>query len=183
MGGKSLNRVQLLGNVGKDPELKYTTGGTAVAKFSMATTSSYKGKDGEWQDKTEWHNIVCWARLAEIAGEYVKKGDKLYIEGRMETNSWEDKQSGVKKYMTSVVAGDMILLGDRKGGGAREDRGETRTRRQDGDSDQRRSGGRPVTEDDPIDSSDIPFNLLGRGSENAQLWLGGSKYLRLWTAQ
>jgi single-strand DNA-binding protein len=114
---KSLNKVMLIGNLGKDPEVKFTPGGTAVAKFSLATNERFKDKAGEWQDRTEWHNIVAWQRLAEIVGEYVKKGSKVYIEGRLQTSSWEDKQSGEKKYRTEIIASDLLLLGGRGEGG------------------------------------------------------------------
>ncbi len=113
MAGKSVNKVILLGNLGKDPEVKYTPQGTPVAKFSLATNERYKDKDGNWQDRTEWHNIVVWQRLAEIAGEYLKKGGKVYIEGRLQTRSWDDKTTNQKKYMTEVVASDLVLLGGR----------------------------------------------------------------------
>ena len=121
---KSVNKVILIGNLGKDPEVKYTPQGTAVAKFSLATNERYKDKEGNWQDRTEWHNITCWARLAEIAGEYLKKGRTVYIEGSLRTDSWEDKQTGQKKYMTNVVANDLVLLGGRGesgGGGGGDD--------------------------------------------------------------
>jgi single-strand DNA-binding protein len=108
---KSVNKVILVGNLGKDPEVKFTPSGVPVAKFSLATNERFKDKGGEWQDRTEWHNIVAWQRLAEIIGEYVKKGSKVYIEGRLQTSSWEDKQSGEKKYRTEVVASDLVLLG------------------------------------------------------------------------
>jgi single-strand DNA-binding protein len=114
---KSVNKVILVGNLGKDPEVKFTPSGVPVAKFSLATNERYKDKAGEWQDRTEWHNIVAWQRLAEIVGEYVKKGSKIYIEGRLQTSSWEDKQSGEKKYRTEVVASDLVLLGGRGEGG------------------------------------------------------------------
>lgn len=114
---KSVNKVILLGNLGKDPEVKYTPQGTAVAKFSLATTDRYKDKEGNWQDRTEWHNIVAWQRLAEIAGEYLKKGSKVYIEGAIRTNSWDDKQTGEKKYRTEIVANDLVLLSGRGEGG------------------------------------------------------------------
>ena len=117
MAGKSLNRVQLIGNLGKDPEVKYTPQGTPVAKLTIATNERFKDKAGEWQDRTEWHNVVLWQRLAEIAGEYLKKGGKVYIEGRLQTRSWDDKTSGQKKYMTEVVANDLVLLGSRGEGG------------------------------------------------------------------
>src|SRR6266516_4927808 len=110
---KSVNKVILLGNLGKDPEVKFTPSGTAVAKFSVATSYRFKDKNEQWQDQTEWHNVVAWARLAEIAGEYLKKGSKVYIEGRLQTRSWEDKQTNQKKYMTEVVATDLLLLGGR----------------------------------------------------------------------
>src|ERR1044072_3684590 len=114
---KSVNKVFLVGNLGKDPEINNTPSGVPVAKFSLATNERYKDKGGEWQDRTEWHNIVAWQRLAEIIGEYVKKGSKIYIEGRLQTSSWEDKQSGEKKYRTEVVASDLVLLGGRGEGG------------------------------------------------------------------
>ncbi len=110
---KSVNKVILIGNLGKDPEVKYTPQGTPVAKITLATNERFKGKDGNWQDRTEWHNVVLWQRLAEIAGEYLKKGGKVYIEGRLQTRSWDDKQTGQKKYMTEVVANDLVLLGGR----------------------------------------------------------------------
>jgi len=113
MAGKSVNKVILIGNLGKDPEVKYTPSGTPVAKLTLATNERYKDKDGQWQDRTEWHNVVLWQRLAEIAGEYLKKGGKVYIEGRLQTRSWEDKQTNQKKYMTEVVASDLVLLGGR----------------------------------------------------------------------
>ncbi len=118
MAAKSVNKVILIGNLGKDPEVKYTPSGTPVAKITLATNERFKDKSGEWQDRTEWHNVVLWQRLAEIAGEYLKKGGKVYIEGRLQTRSWDDKTSGQKKYMTEVVASDLILLGGRGEGAA-----------------------------------------------------------------
>lgn len=110
---KSVNKVILIGNLGKDPEVKFTPSGTAVAKLTLATEDRYKDKVGEYQTKTEWHNVTLWSRLAEIAGEYLKKGGKVYIEGRLQTSSWDDKQTGQKKYMTEVVASELVLLGGR----------------------------------------------------------------------
>jgi single-strand DNA-binding protein len=111
---KSVNKVILIGNLGKDPEVKFTPSGVPVAKFSLATNENYKDKaSGEWKERTEWHNIIAWQRLAEIVGEYVKKGSKVYIEGRIQTSSWEDKQSGEKKYRTEIVANDLVLLSGR----------------------------------------------------------------------
>lgn len=111
MAGKSLNRVELIGNLGKDPEVKFTPKGTPVAKLTIATNERFKNQAGDWQDRAEWHNVVLWQRMAEIAGEYLKKGGKVYIEGRLQTRSWDDKASGQKKYITEVIATDLILLG------------------------------------------------------------------------
>jgi single-strand DNA-binding protein len=121
---KSVNKVILVGNLGKDPEVKFTPQGTPVAKFSVATSERYKDKEGNWQERTEWHNIVLWQRLAEIAGEYLKKGSKVYIEGRLQTSSWDDRESGQKKYRTEVIGNDLVLLSGRgEGGGGSEEGG------------------------------------------------------------
>jgi single-strand DNA-binding protein len=112
---KCVNKVILVGNVGKEPDVKYTPSGVPVAKLSLATNERFKDKSGEWQERTEWHNIVAWQRLAEIVGEYVAKGEKLYVEGRLHTSSWEDRQSGEKRSATEVIAEDIVLLGGRKG--------------------------------------------------------------------
>jgi single-strand DNA-binding protein len=109
---KTVNKVLLLGNVGKDPEIASTNGGTLVAKLSLATSERFKDKQGEWQERTEWHNLVAYARGAEILRDYVHKGSKLYIEGRLTTRSWDDKESGRKVYRTQVVVGDISLLSD-----------------------------------------------------------------------
>jgi single-strand DNA-binding protein len=106
---KSLNRMQLIGNLGKNPEVKYTPAGHAVANFTIATNERRKTKEGNWEEYTEWHNIVLWQRLAEVAGEFLKKGDKCYIEGRNQTRSWE--KDGVKHYTTEIIGSDLILLG------------------------------------------------------------------------
>jgi single-strand DNA-binding protein len=122
---KSVNKVILVGHLGKDPEVKYTPSGTPVAKFTLATNERFKDKDGTWQDRTEWHNIVAWQRTAEVVGEYCKKGSQVYVEGRLRTDSWDDKETGQKKYRTEIVVNDLVLLGGR-GGGA--DSGEGRSR-------------------------------------------------------
>lgn len=111
---RSLNKVQLIGNLGKDPELKYTPSGVAVATFSIATSESWKDQEGNQQEKTEWHNIVAWRKLAEIVGEYLKKGKKVYIEGKIQTRSYD--KDGVKRYITEIVADQLIML-DGGGGG------------------------------------------------------------------
>lgn len=117
MAGKGINKVILLGRLGKDPEVKYTPSGTPVAKFTIATNDRFKDKDGQWQDRTEWHNVTAWARTAEIVGEYLKKGAQVYIEGSLRTHSWDDKTTGQKKYMTEIVVNDLVLLGGRGDGG------------------------------------------------------------------
>ncbi len=111
-----VNKVILIGNVGADPDIKYLDGGVAVARFSLATTESYKNKNGERVDQTEWRNIVLWRNLAEIAEKYVKKGMRLYIEGRIRNRSWED-QNGVKKYMTEIQGDSMQMLSPKQEGG------------------------------------------------------------------
>lgn len=111
---RSLNKVQLIGNLGKDPELKYTPSGVAVATFSIATSESWKDQDGNQQEKTEWHNIVAWRKLAEICGEYLKKGKKVYLEGKLQTRNYE--KDGIKRYVTEIVADQLIMLDG--GGGA-----------------------------------------------------------------
>lgn len=110
---RGVNKVILIGNLGKDPEIRYTQSGTAVANFTLATTESWGGKDGqEKQEKTEWHNIVVWARLAEICNQYLSKGRQVYIEGRIQTRKWEDRD-GNTRYTTEIVARDMQMLGGR----------------------------------------------------------------------
>ncbi len=113
---KSVNKVILIGNLGKDPEVKVTASGTTVAKISLATNERYKDKAGQWQDRTEWHNLVAWQRTAEIIGEYVKKGSKIYVEGSLRTSSWDDKNTGEKKYRTEIVVNDLVLLSGRGDG-------------------------------------------------------------------
>jgi len=108
--GKTVNKVILLGHVGKDPEIRTTNGGTLVGNLSLATTERYKDSGGEWQDRTEWHNLAAYARGAEILRDYVKKGSKLYIEGKLTTRSWDDKDSGKKMYRTEIVVNDITLL-------------------------------------------------------------------------
>jgi single-strand DNA-binding protein len=110
MAGRSLNKATLIGHAGKDAEISYTNGGKAVAKFSLATSVSYKDQSGAQQEKTTWHNVVAWERLAEICGNYVKKGKQIYLEGRIDNRSYDDKD-GVKKYISEIIANDIILLG------------------------------------------------------------------------
>lgn len=104
-----VNKVILVGNLGKDPEVRYLEGGIAVAKFPLATSESYKGKDGNKVEQTEWHNVVLWRGLAEIAEKYLHKGNTVFIEGKIRTRSWEDKE-GNKRYATEIVADNMTML-------------------------------------------------------------------------
>jgi single-strand DNA-binding protein len=107
---KSLNKVMLIGNLGRDPELRYTTSGVAVANFTLATNESWRDQDGNMKERTEWHTIVAWKKLAEICGEWLKKGKKVFIEGRIQTRSYDDKNTGTKRYVTEIVAENMIML-------------------------------------------------------------------------
>ncbi|WP_293005486.1 single-stranded DNA-binding protein [Nitrosomonas sp.] len=110
----SVNKVILIGNLGKDPETRYMSNGDAVTNITLATTDIWKDKNGEKQEKTEWHRVTFYRKLAEIAGEYLKKGRSVYIEGRLETRKWTDK-NGVERYTTDIVASDMKMLGSRPG--------------------------------------------------------------------
>ena len=112
-----LNKVMLIGRLGADPEVRYTPSGTAVAKFNIATTESWTNKDGEKQERTEWHRIVAWGRLGEICGEYLNKGKLVYIEGKLQTRSWEDRE-GNQRYTTEINAQTMQML-DRSSGDSR----------------------------------------------------------------
>ena len=113
---RSVNKVTLLGNVGKDPEIRSTPGGTIVASFGLATSDRQKDAQGNWQDHTEWHNLKAFNRTAEIVRDYVKKGAKLYIEGRITTNSWEDKETHQKRFRTEILVNELVLLSGREDG-------------------------------------------------------------------
>ena len=115
-----INKVILVGRLGKDPEIKSTAGGQTVAKFTMATDEKFTDKSGEKQERTEWHNIVAWARLAEICGQYLRKGSLVYIEGSIRTDSWEDKESGQKRYRTEIIAREMKMLDRKRDSGSEE---------------------------------------------------------------
>ncbi len=121
---RGVNKVILVGNVGKDPEFRTSPSGTAVVKLTLATTDRAKDQQGNWTDKTEWHNLIMFQRTAEIARDYVKKGSQIYVEGKIQTSSWDDKESGQKKYRTEILVSDMQLLGGRGGeGGGGESKG------------------------------------------------------------
>lgn len=156
MAGRSVNKVILLGRLGKDPEVKYTPSGTAVAKFTLATNDRFKDKDGNWQDRTEWHNITAWARTAEVVGEYLKKGSQVYIEGSLRTHSWDDKQTGQKKYMTEINVNDLVMLGGKGESGGGGDFAASRSAPAGNNFDQRTPEPEPAGAG-PITDEDIPF--------------------------
>ncbi|HUP47004.1 MAG TPA: single-stranded DNA-binding protein [Thermoanaerobaculia bacterium] len=134
-----INKVILVGRLGKDPEIRSTPSGTSLAKFSIATDEKFTDKNGEKQERTEWHNIVAWGKLGEICGQYLRKGKLVYIEGAIRTDSWDDKESGQKRYRTEIVASTMKMLdrrGDEEGGayaGARKSGSTAATAQMDED--------------------------------------------------
>ena len=153
MANEGLNKVMLIGSLGMDPELKHTQSGTALLRIRMATTERYKPASGEWQDRTEWHTVIVWAARAEGLGKVLRKGSKIYVEGRMQTRQWE-AQDGGKRSSTEVVAHQVLLLGDGRG----HAQGEQRSGGYGGGS-QKKSGGRPA-EDFPAEEfgdDDVPF--------------------------
>jgi single-strand DNA-binding protein len=143
----SLNEVKLIGHLGRDPELKFSAGGDAVANLSLATTETWKDKSGEKQEKTEWHRIVFFGRTAEVCGEYLKKGALVYISGRLQTRKFTNKD-GNEQYTTEIVGDRMQMLGGREGGGSRERDG-------DGERAAKPAARKPTAQSDIDD--DIPF--------------------------
>ncbi len=160
-----VNKVILIGNVGRDPELRYTASGTAVTNFSLATSRRYKDRDGNQREETEWHRCVAWARLAEIINQYAPKGKQLYVEGRLQTRQWDDKD-GNTKYTTEIVIEEMKLLGGRgdasQGGGGGDGGwdqggGGGGGGQQSGGGGQQGGGGGAPTPSTPVSDDDIPF--------------------------
>jgi single-strand DNA-binding protein len=146
----SLNKVMLIGNLGRDPEIRYMPSGDAMANLNLATTDTWKDKTGEKQERTEWHRIVMFGKQAEIAGEYLKKGSQVYIEGRLQTRKWTDK-SNVERYTTEIVADRMQMLGGRSAGGGNYDSAESKETEYDNTSSPKSNTGFDDMEDD------IPF--------------------------
>jgi single-strand DNA-binding protein len=147
---RGVNKVILIGNLGNDPDIRYTAGGAAVANISLATAESWRDKEsGEKQERTEWHRVVFFGRLAEIVGEYLRKGSQVYVEGRLQTRKWQDKE-GTDRYTTEIVANEMQMLGSRSGGSASID---SPPPRQDN---AQKSESPPAAADDDFDD-DIPF--------------------------
>jgi len=152
---KGVNKVFLLGNVGKDPEFRTTPGGMNVASFSLATADRAKDTEGNWTDRTEWHNLVAFQRTAEIVRDYVKKGSQIFIEGKIQTRSWEDKETKVKKYRTEILVNELSLLGGRGGeGGSSSSGGYSRS-----SSYSSSAASAPANDyaDQQITDDDIPF--------------------------
>jgi len=147
----SLNKVMILGNLGRDPEVRYMPNGEAVANFSIATTDSWKDKDGNKQERTEWHNIVMYRKLAEIAGEYLKKGSPVYIEGKLQTRKWQTKE-GQDRYTTEIIADSMQMLGSKT---QNNDAGNSNTQAKQNNA----SAPQETQSNDAFDDfeSDIPF--------------------------
>jgi single-strand DNA-binding protein len=153
---KSVNKAILLGNVGKDPEIRSTNGGTIVASFSVATTERQKDGQGNWQDKTEWHNLIAFNRTAEIVRDYLRKGSQVLIEGKIQTRTWDDRESGQKKYRTEILINDLTLLGGgRENGGSGPIGRSGGTRKADGNSAHQRREDR--YSDEELNPGDIPF--------------------------
>jgi single-strand DNA-binding protein len=144
----SVNKVIILGNLGGDPETRFTQSGDAVCNINVATTEKWKDKNGEKQEKTEWHRINFWGRLAEIAGEYLKKGSPVYVEGQLQTRKWQDKE-GNDRYTTEIRATSLQLLGSRDGGGERQQQTRNTSQRQ-----QTQQKSKPAADDF---DDDIPF--------------------------
>jgi len=157
----SVNKVILIGNLGRDPEVRYMTDGGAITNISVATTDTWKDKAGEKQEKTEWHRVAFFGKLAEIAGEYLKKGSQVYVEGRLQTRKWQDKE-GQDKYTTEIVADRMQMLGRREGGGAPDsdrDSGprESAPRRETAKEGSAKEGGKSGASKFDDFEDDIPF--------------------------
>lgn len=153
---RGVNKATLIGNLGKDPDVRYTASGAAVANISLATAESWRDKEsGEQQERTEWHRIVFFGRLAEIVGEYLRKGSQVYIEGRIQTRKWQDRE-GNDRYTTEIVATEMHMLGSRGGGGGANHGAAQRN--EQGDSPARQTEQTPATAAPADDfDDDIPF--------------------------
>lgn len=150
---RGVNKVILVGNLGNDPEVKYTQGGQTIATLSLATTRAWKDRDGNLQEKTEWHRVKLWGKLGDIAGEYLRKGRQVYIEGRVEYGSYE--KDGVKHYTTDIVAEEMQMLGGGDTGGSSGDRGPRQAPQRREPPAQRSTQPQPL--DNDFADDDIPF--------------------------
>lgn len=151
----SLNRVQLIGNLTRDPEMRQIPGGQVVSSFGVATNFNWTDSSGQKQSKVEFHNIVAWRKLAEICGQYLKKGSKVYVEGRIQTRDWEG-EDGVKRYRTEIVAENMIML-DRRDAGAGASGGAADSEREAGGLDNAFSGDAARKTEEDVKIDDLPF--------------------------
>jgi single-strand DNA-binding protein len=154
---KSVNKVILLGNVGKDPEIRSTPSGTMVANFTLATSDRFQDAQGNWQDRTEWHNLVAFKRTAEIVRDYVKKGSKLYIEGKIQTRSWEDKDTKAKRYRTEIIVNDLSLLSGRDDSSGGYSRSSSSSNAAVNEDQRRPSSPDDFAQSAEISDDDIPF--------------------------
>jgi single-strand DNA-binding protein len=153
---RSVNKVTLLGNVGKDPEIRSSASGVMVANLALATSDRQKDAQGNWQDRTEWHNLVAFNRTAEIVRDYVKKGSKLYIEGKIQTRNWDDKETGQKRYRTEIIVNELILLTSRDEGAGGYSRGANSSTSA-ASFDQRPPAAANGQDETMISDDDIPF--------------------------
>jgi single-strand DNA-binding protein len=154
---KGVNKAFLLGHVGKDPEIRSTNGGSIVVSFSLATVDRQKDGQGNWQDKTEWHNLVAFNRTAEIVRDYVRKGSQLLIEGKIQTRTWDDRESGQKKYRTEIFVYDLTLLDKSSENQGRGSNGRSHARTGTAGFVHTQSGSGEDYSDQGITASDIPF--------------------------
>jgi len=154
---RSVNKVTLLGNVGKDPEIRSTAGGNMVANLTLATSDNQKDAQGNWQEKTEWHNLVAFKRTAEIVRDYVKKGSKLYIEGKLTTRSWDDKETGQKRYKTEILVNELVLLSSREDGSGGPGRAATSSTSSASFDQRPAAGPNDYAQSAEISDDDIPF--------------------------
>ena len=152
---KGVNKVFLLGNVGKDPEIRTTPGGTTVANFTLATADRAKDASGTWVDKPEWHNLVCFDKLADTAKNYVKKGSSLFVEGKITNRSWDDKETGQKRYRTEIIVNDFTFVGGKSEGSSSSSSGGYSSSRSSSPS----APSAPANDyaDQGITDEDIPF--------------------------
>ena len=152
--------MQIIGNLGRDPEMRFTQGGTPVTNFSVAVSRSWQSRDGEMREETEWFRVVAWTRLAEIANEYLRRGSKVYVEGRLATRTWQDRE-GNERTTTELVAQEMLMLGGRDQGGDHEDQRDAGGQRSSSSGQYAGAGsqdaGRPAAQDDEISPDDLPF--------------------------
>ena len=154
---KGVNKVFLLGNVGKDPEIRSSAGGMTIASFTLATADRQKDSTGNWTDKTEWHNLVAFQRTAEIVRDYVKKGTQIFVEGKIQTRSWDDKESGQKRYKTEILVNELSLLGKPGGGGGEGGGSYSKSSTASYGSSPSAPAAAPDYADQGITDDDIPF--------------------------